>query len=115
MNKIIKNSLKGIVGTALICWFTGQVVKSHYEPNYFDSVIQYKASTVSPVYSGFDTNKDGEIDSINVYRAHWIGYQNYNLVEKDAEFSKIKETLNEQLKLEQKINIYSGERTNIWK
>ena len=97
--KKIKDTLLGIAGFVVLGAFTCAGIKSHYEPHYPEAIIQYKASTFTPIYSGFDKNKDGKIDSINVFRARWLGYQNYDLVEGDPEFSEKKDVLEKQLAL----------------
>ncbi len=110
MRKTIKEILLGLAGVVMLGGFTWKVMKGHFEPNYPDAVIQYKSGTVTPLYSGFDRNNDGDIDSINVFRAQWLGYQNYSLIKGDSNFKEIKELLQEQSLLESKADIYSGMR-----
>ena len=110
MKETIKNTLLGFAGMIMLGWFTYEVAKSHCEPSYPDAVVQYKSSTVTPLYSGFDKDNNGDIDLINVFRAQWLGHQNYNLVEGDFEFNEIKELLQKQSLLESKADIYSGEK-----
>lgn len=105
----IKNIVKGIGAIALGLTFMYQVAKSHYEPNFSDALIQYKASTVSPQYSGFDLDGNGEIDKINVYRARWLGYQNKDLFSGNQEFEDIKMLLDEELTKNEDKNCFTNE------
>jgi hypothetical protein len=105
----ITNALKGLGIGALSVTFMYYVMKSYYEPTFPDAVIQYKSSTTTPQYSGFDLDGNGDIDKINVYRAYWLGYQNKNLVPGDQEFENIKNLLEEELTKKEETNCFTGE------